>query len=133
LENRRNKIDRKTRKILTMYKMNHPKANIDTQYLKRREGRGLIQIEATYSYTAEILVHSRDTRTQQGYSYTAEITNTAEHLNTKHKNQFVNTVKSQESNQPNMNPTIKTAAKAVEELNQMRTVTQKGHTTQKKD
>ena len=42
--NWRNKIDRKTRKILTMYKMNHPKANIDTQYLN----------------WSDILVHRRD-------------------------------------------------------------------------
>ena len=38
-----NKIDRKTRKILTMYKMHHPKADINRLYVKRkgrREGTG---------------------------------------------------------------------------------------------
>jgi hypothetical protein len=36
------KIDRKTRKILTVYKMHHPKADIDRLYVKRKEGgRGL--------------------------------------------------------------------------------------------
>jgi hypothetical protein len=41
--------DRKTRKMLTMYKMHHPKANIDRLYVKRKGGRGLIQIEAAYN------------------------------------------------------------------------------------
>ena len=48
------KIDRKTRKMLTMYKMDHPKADIDRLYVKRKEGgRGLVQIEAAYE--AEIM------------------------------------------------------------------------------
>ena len=48
-------------------------------------------------------------------TYKGEITNTAEHLNTKYKeNQSVNTVT---SNQPNMNSAIKTPAKVAEELN----------------
>jgi hypothetical protein len=43
------KINRKTRKILTMYKMHHPKTDIDRLYVKRKEGgRGLAQIEAAY-------------------------------------------------------------------------------------
>ena len=67
-------IDRKTRKMLTMYKMHHPKADIDRLYVKRKEGgRGLVQVEAAYK---------------------AEIINTAEYLNTKYKeDQFVNIVK----------------------------------------
>ena len=32
------KIDRKTRKMLTLYKMHHPKADIDRLYVKRKEG-----------------------------------------------------------------------------------------------
>jgi hypothetical protein len=78
------KIDRKTRKMLTMYKMSHPKADIDMLYVKRKEGgRGLVQIEAAYK---------------------EEIMNIAEYLNTNYKkDQFVNIVKSQESSQPNMN------------------------------
>jgi hypothetical protein len=40
------KIDRKTRKMLIMYKTHHPKADIDRLYVKRKEGgRGLLQIE----------------------------------------------------------------------------------------
>jgi hypothetical protein len=40
-------------------------------------------------------------------------------MTTKHKQgQFINIVKSHESNQPNMNSTIKTEAKVAEELNQ---------------
>jgi len=59
------KIDRKTRKMLTMYKMQYPKADIDTLYIKRKEGGiGLVQIEAAYK---------------------AEIINIAEYLNTNYK------------------------------------------------
>jgi len=32
------KIDRKTIKMLKMYKMHHPKADIDRLYVKRKEG-----------------------------------------------------------------------------------------------
>jgi len=43
------KIGRKSRKMLTMYKMLRPKADIDRLYVKRKEGgRGLVQIEAAY-------------------------------------------------------------------------------------
>jgi len=36
-------IDRKIRKMLTMYKMHHPKADIDRLYVKRKEGgRGMV-------------------------------------------------------------------------------------------
>src|SRR5215469_1553793 len=35
-------IDRKTRKMLTMYKMHHPKADIERLYIKSKEGRGLV-------------------------------------------------------------------------------------------
>jgi hypothetical protein len=60
-------------------------------------------------------------------TYKAEIMNIAEYLNTKcAEDQFVNIVNSNKSIQPNVNSTIKMAAKAAEELNQMRTVTQKG-------
>ena len=56
------KIDRKTRKMLTMYKIHHSRADIDRLYVKRKEGaRGLVQIEAAYK---------------------AEIMNIAEYLNT---------------------------------------------------
>ena len=86
------KIDRKTKKILTMYKVHHPTADIDRLYIKRKEGRrGLVQFEAAYK---------------------AEITSIAEYLNTNYKvDQFVNIVKSYESTQPIMNSIIKTAAK----------------------
>jgi len=69
------KIDRKPRKMLTMYKMHHPKADIDGLYVKRKEGgRGLVKIEVEYK---------------------AGIMNIAEYLNTNYKeDQFVNIVKS---------------------------------------
>jgi DNA-directed RNA polymerase subunit L len=93
------KIDKKTRKMLTMYKMHHPKADTGRLYVKRKEGgRGLLQIEAAYK---------------------AEIINNAEYLNTNYKkDQSVNIAKSQESTQPNMNSIITRAAKITEELSQ---------------
>ena len=92
------KFDRKTRKVLTMYKLHYPKGDIDRLYVKRKGGgRGLLQIETTYK---------------------AEIMYIAEYLSTKYiEDQFVNIVKSHESNQPNMNSTITVAAKIAEELN----------------
>jgi hypothetical protein len=46
----------------------------------------------------------------------AEVISTAEYLNTKYQeDQFVKSVKSHESNQPNMNLLIKKAAKIAEE------------------
>jgi hypothetical protein len=92
--------DRKTRKMLTMYKMHHPKADIDRLYVKRKAGgRGLVQIEAAYK---------------------AEIINTAEYHSTNYKeDQFVNVVQSHESIQPSMNSTVKTAAKITEELSKL--------------
>ena len=57
--------DRKTRRMLTMYQMHHPKADIDRLYVKRKEGgRGLMQVQAVYK---------------------AEIIHIAEHLNTNYK------------------------------------------------
>jgi len=42
------RVDRKIRKMLTVYRMHRPKADIDRLYVKGREGeRGLVQIEAT--------------------------------------------------------------------------------------
>ena len=74
------KIYRKTRKMLTMYKMHHPKADIDRLYVNRKEGgRGLVQVEAAYK---------------------SEIINIAEYLNTNYKeDQFVNIVVNHESTQ----------------------------------
>jgi len=57
------KIDRKTREVLTMYKMHHPKSDIDRIYVKRKGGRSLLQTGATNK---------------------AEIINIAEYLNTKY-------------------------------------------------
>jgi len=75
-----------------MYKVHHPKADIDRPYVKRKEvWRGLVQVEAAYE---------------------AEITSIAEYLNTNYKvDKIVNIVKSYESTQPTINSIIKTAAK----------------------
>jgi hypothetical protein len=65
-----------------------------------------------------------------------EIISIAEYLNTEYKqDQFVKIVTSHESNQPNMNSTIKTAAKVVEELNQSseNSNTKEAHNTQKQN
>jgi hypothetical protein len=93
-------IDRKTRKMPTMYKMHHPKADIDRLYIKRKEGgRGLVQAEVVYK---------------------TEIINIAEYLNTNYKgDQFVNIVKNHERTKPNMSSILKLAAKFTEDLNQL--------------
>jgi hypothetical protein len=72
------KTDMKTRTILKIYKMHHPKADIDRLYLKKEGGgRGLLQIKATYK---------------------AEVINTAEYLYTKYEeHQFIIVVKSHSS------------------------------------
>ena len=59
--------------MLTVYKVHHPKAEIDRLYVKGKEGgRGLVQIEVAYK---------------------AEIINIVEYLNTNYKeDQFVNIV-----------------------------------------
>ena len=81
--------------MLTMYKMHHPKADIDRLYVKREEGGGgLVQVEAAYK---------------------AEIINIAEYLITNYEeDQFVNIVKNHESTQPNMNSVLKLATKIIE-------------------
>ena len=83
--------------MLTIYKMNHPEADIDRLYVKRKEWeRGLVRVEAAYK---------------------ADIINTAECLNTNYKeDQFVNIVKNHESMQPNTNSVLKLATKIIEEL-----------------
>ena len=45
------RLDTKTRKLLTLPKMHHPKADVDRLYLPNAGGRGLIQLEATYKTT----------------------------------------------------------------------------------
>ena len=57
--------------------------------MKRKAGRDLLQTETTY---------------------TAEVINNVEYLNTKYTDQFVNIVKSHKSIQPNINATITAAA-----------------------
>ena len=85
--------------MLTMYKVHHPKADIDRLYVKKKEGgRGLVPVEAAYK---------------------AEIINIAEYLIANYKeDQFVNIVKNHESTQPNMNSVLKLATKIIEELSQ---------------
>ena len=44
------KLDRKTRKLLTIYGQHHPKADVDRLYVPRKQGgRGLMQLEAAYA------------------------------------------------------------------------------------
>jgi hypothetical protein len=76
--------------------MHHPNAGIDRLYVKRRGGgRGLSQIEAAYK---------------------TEIIKIAEYLNKKYnKDQFVNIIISHNSNQPNVNSTVRAAAKIIDE------------------
>ena len=57
------KLDTKTRKFLTMYKMHHPKSDVDRLYLPRTEGgRGLIQLELSYKATTIGLINTSKRR-----------------------------------------------------------------------
>jgi hypothetical protein len=51
---RNTKLDRKTRKMLTIHEQHHPRADIDHVYVPRKERRrGLMQVEG--AYVAEII------------------------------------------------------------------------------
>jgi hypothetical protein len=55
------KLDRKTRKLLTIYKQHHPKADVDRLYVPRKQGgRGLMQLEATHAVEITKLVEYVD-------------------------------------------------------------------------
>jgi len=44
------KLDWKTRKLLTIHGQHHPKADVDYLYVPRKQvGRGLMQLEAAYA------------------------------------------------------------------------------------
>ena len=44
------KLDRKTRKLLTIHGQHHPKADVDRLYVPRKQGgRGLMQLEAAHA------------------------------------------------------------------------------------
>jgi peptidoglycan hydrolase CwlO-like protein len=82
-----------------MYKMHRPKAGIYRLYVKRKEGSGLLQVDAAYK---------------------TEIINTSKYLTTKYKgDHFVNIVKSHESTQPNINSIVTLKATFTEDLNQL--------------
>jgi len=43
-------LDRKTRKLLTIYGQHHPKSDVDRLYVPRKQrGRGLMQLEAAHA------------------------------------------------------------------------------------
>ena len=47
------KLDRNTRKLLTMERMHHPRADVDRMYLPRNKGGGgLLQLESAYKTAA---------------------------------------------------------------------------------
>jgi hypothetical protein len=77
--------------------MHHPKADADRLYVKRKGGgRGVSQMEAAYK---------------------TEIINIAEYFNKRYKeDQFVNIIRSRDSSQPNINSTVRVAAKIMDEL-----------------
>jgi hypothetical protein len=44
------KLDQKTRKLLTIHGQHHPKADVDRMYVPRKQGgRGLMQLEAAHA------------------------------------------------------------------------------------
>jgi len=54
-------LDRKTRKLLTIYGQHHPKADVDRLYVPRKqEGRGLMQLEAAHEVEITKLVEYVD-------------------------------------------------------------------------
>jgi hypothetical protein len=64
------KVDRKTRKILTLYKMHYSKADIHGLYVKRTErGRGPLQIKATYKAEIINIVDYLNTNVQKTSKY----------------------------------------------------------------
>jgi len=55
------KLDRKTRKILTIHGQHHPKADVDRLYVLRKQGgRGLMQLEAAHTIEITKLVEYVD-------------------------------------------------------------------------
>ena len=51
------KLDRKTRKLLTIHGQHHPKADVDRLYVPRKQGgRGLMQLEASHAVEITKLV-----------------------------------------------------------------------------
>jgi len=55
------KLDRKTRKLLTIHGQYHPKADVDRLYVPRIEGgRGLMQLEAAHAVEITKLVEYVD-------------------------------------------------------------------------
>ena len=59
------KLDRKTRKILTMNGMHHPRADVDRLYIKRKDGgRGLLELQSLHQQS--ILSLAEYIRTEDG-------------------------------------------------------------------
>jgi len=55
------KLDRKTRNLLTIHGHHHPKADVDRLYVPRRQaGRGLMQLEASHGVEITKLVEYLD-------------------------------------------------------------------------
>jgi len=55
------KLDRKTRKLLTIHGQHHPKADVDRLYVQRKQGgRGLMQLEAAHAVEMTKLVEYVD-------------------------------------------------------------------------
>jgi len=55
------KLDRKTRKLLTIHGQHHPKADVDRLYVRRKQGgRGLMQLEAAHAVEISKLVEYLD-------------------------------------------------------------------------
>jgi hypothetical protein len=55
------KLDRKTRELLTIHGQHHPKADVDRMYFPRKQGgRGLMQLEAAHAVEITKLVEYVD-------------------------------------------------------------------------
>ena len=61
----REAINRKTRKLFTIYRALHPKLDVDRLYIPRKEGKGLISIEDCVELVIrglEVHVHGSEER-----------------------------------------------------------------------
>jgi len=86
------KLDRKTRKLLTIHGQRHPKADVDRLYVPRKQGgRGLMQLKAAHAVEITKLVEYVDrkeypliqvVRTQQ-HNTDSAVLQTARYLKTK--------------------------------------------------
>jgi hypothetical protein len=67
------KLDRKTKKVLTIHGQHHPKADVDRLYVPRKKGeRGLMQLEEAYIIEMTKLMEYVDSTNTNCYDATKQ-------------------------------------------------------------